>query len=142
MNEQTPVIDGDGPQKGVVGEGPVGARWAGRFRIFRYETRRWRNGVIADLNEAVESPRRLSRDLGEARRLLEAVPEVPHLVWGRDELNVGEMWNSNSVTSWLIARIGLNVESIKPPAGGRAPGWRAGVVAGRSTNGAHPTKPH
>ena len=40
-------------------------------------------------------------------------------MWGRDELNAGEMWNSNSVTSWLIARIELNVESIKPPAGGR-----------------------
>ena len=127
--EQTPVIDADGPERGVVGEGPVGARWAGRFRIFRYEARRWRDGVIPDLNDAVDSPRRLSRDLGQARRLLEVVPEVPMLVWGRDELKAGEMWNSNSMISWLIARIGLDSESIKPPAGGRAPGWKAGVVA-------------
>jgi hypothetical protein len=49
-------------------------------------------------------------------------------VWGRDELRAGEMWNSNSVISWLIARSGLDVESIRPPARGRAPGWRAGVV--------------
>jgi hypothetical protein len=41
------------------------------------------------------------------------------------------MWNSNSVVSWLIAGSGLSPESIRPPAGGRAPGWRAGIVAAR-----------
>jgi hypothetical protein len=47
-------------------------------------------------------------------------------------LAAGEMWNSNSVISWLIAGSGLNPESIQPPDGGRAPGWNAGlVVAGR-----------
>jgi hypothetical protein len=39
------------------------------------------------------------------------------------------MWNSNSMISWLIARAGLDVGSIKPPTGGRAPGWNAGIVA-------------
>ena len=38
------------------------------------------------------------------------------------------MWNSNSMISWLIARTGLDVDAITPPAGGRAPGWDAGVV--------------
>jgi hypothetical protein len=37
------------------------------------------------------------------------------------------MWNSNSVVSWLLARSGLQPEEIGPPAGGRAPGWAAGV---------------
>ena len=32
--EQTPVIDAHGSERGAVAEGPVGARWAGRFRIF------------------------------------------------------------------------------------------------------------
>jgi hypothetical protein len=41
------------------------------------------------------------------------------------------MWNSNSVISWLIARSGVDVESIHPPLGGRAPGWRAGIVMAR-----------
>jgi hypothetical protein len=138
--EQTPVVDGRGRERGVVAEGPVGARWAGRFRLFRYEMRRWREGVIPDIAEAVDSPRRLSHDLAEARRLLELVPQIPILVWGRDELRSGEMWNSNSIIAWLITRTGLDVESIKPPAGGRAPGWKAGIVAahrsvapGRST---------
>jgi hypothetical protein len=39
--EQTPVLDARGEGRGVVAEGPVGTRWAGRFRIFRYEIRRW-----------------------------------------------------------------------------------------------------
>jgi hypothetical protein len=56
------------------------------------------------------------------------VPKMPMLVWGRDEARTGEMWNSNSMISWLIARTGLDVDSIEPPAGGWAPGWNAGVV--------------
>jgi hypothetical protein len=87
--------------------------------------------VIPDIAEAVESPQRLADDVNVALRLLELVPSVPTHVWGRDELRAGEMWNSNSVISWLIARSGLAPESIHPPAGGRAPGWRAGIVAAR-----------
>jgi hypothetical protein len=52
-------------------------------------------------------------------------------VWGRDDLKTGDMWNSNSVTAWLIARSGMNTESIAPPAEGRAPGWQAGLVVAR-----------
>jgi hypothetical protein len=129
--EQAPVRDSNGAERGVVAEGAVGARWAGRFRIFRYEVRRWRNGVIPDVAEAVESPQRLSDDLLQARRLLDLVPSVPTPVWGRDEFGTGEMWNSNSVISWLIARSGIAAESIPLPAGGRAPGWEAGIAVAR-----------
>ena len=58
--EMAPVRDGRGAARGVVGEGAVGSRWAGRFRIFRYEIRRWPGGVIPDVDEAVGSPQRLS----------------------------------------------------------------------------------
>jgi hypothetical protein len=129
--ENTPVVDDRGLERGVVAEGPVGARWAGRFRMFRYELRRWSDGVIADISEAVDSPRRLSGDLRDARRLLELVSQMPTLTWGRDECGAGEMWNSNSMISWLIARAGLDVDSIKPPTGGRAPGWNAGLVVAK-----------
>jgi hypothetical protein len=129
--EQAPIRPSDGAERGVVAEGAVGARAAGRFRLFRYEIRRWRDGVIPDVAEAVESPQGLSTNPDCARRLLELVPKVPTPVWGRDELRVGEMWNSNSVISWLIARSGLDVDSIHPPVGGRAPGWRAGIVVAR-----------
>jgi hypothetical protein len=127
--EQAPVHDWSGEERGVVAEGTVGARWAGRFRIFRYEIRLWRGGHIPDVAEAVDSPRRLSDGEECARRVLSLVPRVPTPVWGRDELGTGEMWNSNSVIAWVIARSGIDAESIRPPKGGRAPGWRAGLVA-------------
>jgi hypothetical protein len=129
--EMTPVRPSDGAGRGVVAEGPVGVRPAGRLWLFRYEVRCWRDGVIPDIDEAVESPRRLSEDPGTARRLVDLVPRVPTPVWGRDELGTGEMWNSNSLTSWLIVRSGLDVEPIAPPSGGRAPGWRAGIAIAR-----------
>jgi hypothetical protein len=126
--EMGPITGGDGARRGVVAEGPVGSRRARSLRIFRYEVRRWQDGSIPDVREAVESPRRLTDDPLPAQRILDLVPTVPTPVWGRDELHTGEMWNSNSLTSWLIARGGLEVEALRPPAGGRAPGWHAGVV--------------
>ena len=129
--EQAPVRDARGEQRGVVAEGSVGTGWAGRLRIFRYEIRRWRDGRIPDIDEAVESPLRLSDDEARAQRVLELVPHVPKPVWGRDELHTGDMWNSNSVTAWLIARSGMDTELIHPPTGGRAPGWHAGLVVAR-----------
>jgi hypothetical protein len=87
--------------------------------------------LLPDVAEAVESPRPLSNDAEQGRRLLELVRQVPTPVWGRDELHTGEMWNSNSLISWLITGSGLDVDSIHPPSGGRAPGWHAGVVMGR-----------
>ncbi|MEP6813095.1 MAG: hypothetical protein ABI990_08910 [Actinomycetota bacterium] len=62
--EMTPIPDGDGALRGVVAEGAVGSRWARPVRIFRYEIRRWRNGVIQDIGEAVDSPVRLTDDPG------------------------------------------------------------------------------
>ena len=130
--EQAPVRDANGRQRGVVAEGAVGSRWAGSVRLFRYEIRCWRDGVIPDIGEAVASPQRLTEDPLLARRVLELVHTVPTPVWARDELEAGEMWNSNSVVSWLLARSGIGVEAVRLPPGGRAPGWRAGVViAGR-----------
>jgi len=115
--EMAPVRDGNGALRGVVAEAPVGSRWARSLRIFRYEIRRWRDGLIPDVDEAVDSPQRLTDDPVVAQRILELVPDVPTPVWGRDELQAGEMWNSNSLTSWLIARSGLDVEAVRPPAG-------------------------
>ena len=130
--EVTPVIDTHGELRGVVGEGPVGSRWARRLRIFRYEIRCWRDGRIPDIDEAVGGPRRLSAGEDDrARALIDLVPLVPREVWGRDHLGTGEMWNSNSVVSWLIARSGIDADAIAPPPGGRAPGWRAGLVVAR-----------
>ena len=129
--ESAPEPDADAQARGAVAGGPVGSRWAGRLRIFRYEIRCWRDGVIPDLGEAVESPQRLTDDEDAARRVIQLAPQVPTPVWGRDELKAGEMWNSNSIISWLLVKSGLDEESARMPAGGRAPGWDAGLVVAR-----------
>jgi hypothetical protein len=133
--EQTPVPDAHGDQRGVVVEGAVGTRLVGRFRHLRYEVRRWRDGVIPDLGAAVSSPVRVSDDLTHASAILDLAPSIPALVWGRDERHTGEMWNSNSVTAWLLTSAGIDASTIEPPTGGRAPGWHAGsLVATRDTS--------
>jgi hypothetical protein len=126
-----PIPDADPAARGVTVEGSVGSRRLGRFRVFRYEVRRWLDGTIPDVAEAVASPVRLSSNEDDARRVLALASDVPVEVWGRDELGVGEMWNSNSVISWLLVGAGLPAAEIKPPPGGRAPGWISGVVAAR-----------
>ncbi len=127
--EMTPRPDLDGSQRGVVADGAVGSSWLGRSRLFRYEIRRWRDGVIPDAHAAIASPVRVCDDRQLTERIFDLVSAVPTPVWGRDELRAGEMWNSNSVTSWLLARGGVDVEQIELPPGGRAPGWTAGLVA-------------
>ena len=71
--------------------------------------------------------------------MLDLVADVPTPVWGRDGLRTGDMWNSNSLIAWLIARAGIDFATVHPPAGGRAPGWQAGlVVAGRQDGSLSP----
>lgn len=129
--EMAPAWTGDGVQRGVVLTGPVGSRWLSRSRLFRYEVRRWKEGSIPDVAEAVASPRRVSDHPRSAASLLDLVEHFPACTWGRDEQAAGEMWNSNSLTAWLLARTGHDVASITPPAGGRAPGWAAGLEVAR-----------
>jgi hypothetical protein len=133
--EMTPAWGQRAPERGVVGTGSVGLSWLGHSRFFRYEVRRWRNGRIPDVAEAVASPRRLSLDAWHAQRVLELVPEFATATWGRDELRTGEMWNSNSLTAWLLACSGHDMDAIAPPPHGRAPGWAAGMVAAARSAG-------
>lgn len=136
--EQAPVPDEDGRARGVVAVGPVGTRPAGRLRMFRYEVRCWRDGIIPDLAEAVDSPIRLATDEDTARRILDLLPAVPTPVWGRDELSTGEMWNSNSVIAWVLTRSGVDLDSVEPPRHGRAPGWGAGRIVAEAAEPARP----
>ena len=122
-----PIPDHDPEARGVTVQGPVWSPALRRFRIFRYEVRRWRDGTIADMAYAVASPQRVSEDLEQVRALLALAEEVPAHVWGRDELRTGDMWNSNSVISWLLTAAGVSALDIQPPSGGRAPGWSAGA---------------
>jgi hypothetical protein len=132
--EMAPIPNDRGHgDRGVVAEGPVGLRWLGRLRVFRYEVRRWIGGVIPDLPNAVGGAVRVSEDAATVHEILQLVALVPTPVWGRDELRAGEMWNSNSVVSWALTGAGVVDAAGVPPRGGRAPGWDAGVlVAHRS----------
>ncbi|HZQ88198.1 MAG TPA: hypothetical protein VFA83_25345 [Acidimicrobiales bacterium] len=129
--EMAPVPDAFGDTRGVVAEGPVYVKALGRFRVFRYEVRRWLDGEIPDLPYAVASPVLITEKTSEVRDVLDLLPLVPTLAWGRDELRTGDMWNSNSVTSWVLAQAGLLGAAGRPPMNGRAPGWDAGVEAAR-----------
>lgn len=126
-----PSPDDRTAERGVAMEGPVGHPMLARSRLFRYEVRRWRNGKIPDGDDAIGGPRRVTNDPVAARRLLDAVPSVPPLTWGRDEEAAGEMWNSNSVIAWLLALSGVPVVELSAPKGSRAPGWDAGVEIAR-----------
>jgi hypothetical protein len=50
---------------------------------------------------------------------------------GSDELRTGEMWNSNSLISWLITRSDLDVDSIQRRGAAAPQGWHAGVLTAR-----------
>jgi hypothetical protein len=133
MVEMTPVPDGRGHRRGVVAEGPVGLRAAGRVRLFRYEVRRWRDGVIPDLAHAVGGRTVVTTDPACARAVFDLLPSVPTPTWGRDEAGAGEMWSCNSVISWVLTRAGVDVDAIAMPPRARAPGWVAGSVVARRT---------
>lgn len=129
--EMVPAWGNGALDRGVVTTGPVGLRLLGRSRLFRYEVRRWRDGTIPDLADATARVRVVREDVDLSRRLLALVPGVPTATWGRDELETGDMWNSNSLTAWLLARSDVDVDAVAPPTGGRAPGWQAGLVVAR-----------
>jgi len=122
----------------AVATGPVGARWAGRLRLFRYGLRCAPGGTIPDLAYAVGGAVHVSGDPAVAARIVALAPQVPRLTWGRDEAGTGEMWNSNSVVAWLLASAGLPAADVRPPAGGRAPGWSAGVALARPLDAQQP----
>ncbi|HEX6235234.1 MAG TPA: hypothetical protein VFZ63_19050 [Jiangellaceae bacterium] len=139
--EMTPTWAVPESDRGVVCEGPVGMRWLSRTRFFRYEVRCWRNGFIPDIAEAVDSPHRLSTDAARAECILALAPHFPTATWGRDELKTGDMWNSNSLVAWLLARSGHDMADVMPPARGRAPGWSAGLAVAARQEGLLLTAP-
>ena len=77
--EMTGASDLHGCERGVVCQGAMFAHWLGRFRLFRYEVRRWPDDTIPDAKWAVESPVLLSTDVEKASRLLELAAAIPRL---------------------------------------------------------------
>ena len=131
--EMAPAWGAPARERGVVSEGPVGLSFLGRSRFFRYEIRRWRDGVIPDADQAVDSPVDLGATDGQARGLLALVPACPTPVWGRDELDTGDMWNSNSLVAWLLTACGT--PRRRAGSAGPAAGLRDGTPESVSRNG-------
>lgn len=131
--EMTPAWGAAGQDRGTVAQGPVGLPMLGRSPFFRYEVHRWRAGVIPDLALAVGGAHRLSDDSELVRRAWDGVARVPTPTWGRDERHTGDMWNSNSVVSWILLTAGLELGDVAPPRGDRAPGWSAGIAVGQAS---------
>lgn len=126
----------------VVASGPVGLACLGRSPLFRYAVRCWPEGRIPDRDHAPAPPTVLILPAADAEALLRRVPEVPGHTWGRDVPGVGDMWNSNSLVSWLLETSGLDAGDLRPPDGGAAPGWTAGIVAARAgTASGHAPRP-
>lgn len=125
-----PSPAGDPAARGVVVTAPVWLRPLGRFRLFRHEVRRWCDGILPDADQAIGGPDTVTTDPEVAQRLLDLVPAVPALIWGR-RVDGADMWNSNSVIAWLLTRSGLAIDTITPPTGYRAPGWDAGSAVAR-----------
>jgi hypothetical protein len=81
--EMTPIRSIDAIGREVVAIGAVGARWTGRFRTFRYEVLRWRDGVVPDVAEAVDSPRHLTDDLAIGQVSRSNAPVKSWRPWNR-----------------------------------------------------------
>lgn len=138
--EMAPAWGAGAGREGVVGTGPVGLRALGRWPAFRYEIRCPAGLAIPDLAHAVASPVVVGSGSAVVRRVLDLVEWAPRPTWGRDELGAGQMWNSNSLVAWLLARAGVEAGGLRPPLAGSAPGWDAGLrVARRSGRDGGPT---
>lgn len=124
--ELMPAPAGPNPRNEVTG--PVGAAFAGRWRLFRYQVCLLPNASLPDERWAVEPPIRLSEDAAAVRAIVGASKEVPAYTWGRRRPGHPEMWTSDSALAWILDRAGLHPERLVVPAGCRAPGWSAGLA--------------
>ena len=123
--ELTPAFVG-GPLPPLA-TGPVGIRGADRLRLFRYQLRRVPGDTLPDEEWAEGEPFHLTDDCEAVRRIVALAPSTPPHVWGRRVRGTNEMWTSDSVISWLLVRAGIDLSNVLIPAGGRAPGWSAGL---------------
>jgi hypothetical protein len=129
--ELAPSPNADEASRGVVATGAVGSRWAGSLRLFRYEIRCWRGGSIPDSARPSADPAGSPAILESRAGCFKQPRPFPHPPGDATSSHTGEMWNSNSVTAWLIATAGLPTQHLRPPHPGRAPGWNAGIEVAR-----------
>ena len=112
--------------------GPVGAGLAGPPRPLPHQRVCTHRGGAPPRRWGGERAQGLAHDESVARAIIALAPAVPPYTWGRRVRGTSEMWTSDSVISWLLLRAGVDLAAMHIPAGGRAPGWEAGLeVASR-----------
>jgi hypothetical protein len=99
--------------------GPVGLRWLGRLRSFRYQVCVFERAALPDEQWVVGSP------------IVVLAKEVPAHTWGRRAPGAAEMWTSDSAISWMLVKAGLDPGACAPPSECIAPGWSAGIFEAR-----------
>ena len=110
------LLDGLPSLAGEIGRALIPARRGGP------------DGTLPDREWAVGGPVTVADDEATARSLLRHTREVPALTWGRQVPPTRDMWNSNSLVSWLLRVSGVPLADLSPPMGGRASGWAAGIA--------------
>ncbi|MFN0095920.1 MAG: hypothetical protein ACKVVT_14235 [Dehalococcoidia bacterium] len=123
--ELTPEFIGT-PEPPIV-VGAVFSKPLARWRLFRYQLRELTVERLPDEGWAVASPVCLSEEVAAVERVLRLAPSVPPHTWGRRLHGMKEMWTSDSAISWLLGTAGVDLTGVRPPPGGRAPGWDAGI---------------
>lgn len=110
--------------------GPVGASWAGRWRLFRYRVHTgWDTEAhLPDEARAVAPPVRLDGRGATVGRVLALSQQSPCYVWGRRRPGHPEMWTSNSTVAWTLTKAGIDTATLAVPDGCRAPGWASGLA--------------
>lgn len=80
----------------IVTNGKASVKVFRPFRAHQPSPTAVRLGICNAIGVSVHMTQ-LRRPADGAQRLLDLVPTVPAMIWGHDEMRVGEMWNSNSV---------------------------------------------
>jgi hypothetical protein len=129
------VPAGFGPARtstGVVGNGPILSRALGWMRMFQYEIRRWKNGVVEAKDKSTRPPSTYVITRDQALQIIDGASRAPRHPWGQDVLGNGDMWNSNSLVSFVLVSAGMDPAAIEPPASADWPGWDTGVALART----------
>ena len=134
MIEQAPVPDLHGERRGVVAEGPVGMRWLGRFRIFRYEIRSLARGHHSRHQSG-------DRQSGQDHRRRRGRQTNPHDVAFDTDTRVGprRVRHRRNVELELGCLLGPGaqrgrIRDVHPPLNGRAPGGTRALLSPQGTS--------